>query len=204
MGSRSRSDGLSIRRRFPTRPTNGRRALGFAWDVTGDGRTVVRGHTGLYYARTPGLLLASPMNNFRIPAGDLSIQLPYPVPAGNPNNTLYRQLLLIGIDLNRFALEQPADSVHRADDTDRLGARARRESLRRGPAAGDGSGLQEPARDPGRLRRRTRAVHRNDARRRLPLRARPTSCSATAKSTSVSRRRAPTPRSGRPSPRSAR
>ncbi len=78
--------------------------LGFAWDVAGDGRTVVRGHTGLYYARTPGLLLASPLNNFRIPAGDLSIQLPFSVPATNPNNTLYRQLLLIGIDLNRFAL----------------------------------------------------------------------------------------------------
>jgi hypothetical protein len=78
--------------------------LGFAWDVTGDGRTVVRGHTGLYYARTPGLLLASPLNNFRVPAGDLSIQLPFSVPAGNPNNTLYKQLLLIGIDLNRFGL----------------------------------------------------------------------------------------------------
>lgn len=80
--------------------------LGFAWDVTGDGRTVVRGHSGLYYARTPGLLLASPLNNFRVPAGDLSIQLPFTAPPGNPNNTLYRQLLLIGIDLNRFALNQ--------------------------------------------------------------------------------------------------
>ncbi len=80
--------------------------IGFAWDVTGDGRTVVRGHSGLYYARTPGLLLTSPLNNFRIPAGNLSIQLPFAVPAGNPNNTLYRQLLLIGIDLNRFALNQ--------------------------------------------------------------------------------------------------
>lgn len=78
--------------------------LGFAWDATGDGRTVVRGHAGLYYARTPGLLLASPMNNFRIPPGDLSIQLPFSVPATNPNNTLYKQLLLIGVDLNKFAL----------------------------------------------------------------------------------------------------
>ena len=43
---------------------------------------MVRGYTGLYYARTPELLLAAPMNNFRVPPGDLSIQLPFTVPAG--------------------------------------------------------------------------------------------------------------------------
>ena len=43
------------------------------------------------------------MNNFRVPPGDLSIQLPFPVPAGEPEQTRsIRQLLLIGIDLNRF------------------------------------------------------------------------------------------------------
>jgi len=80
--------------------------LGFAWDIGNDGRTVVRGYTGVYYARTPALIYASPMNNFRVPPGDLSLQLPLGVPASNPNKTVYQQLNLIGIDLNAYPLGQ--------------------------------------------------------------------------------------------------
>ena len=50
------------------------------------------------------LLFAGPINNFRDPAGDLTIQLPFTVPATNPNNTIYEQFLLIGINLNNFSL----------------------------------------------------------------------------------------------------
>jgi hypothetical protein len=95
--------------------------LGFAWDVKGDGMTVVRGFSGLYYAASPTLLYAGPLNNFRSTPGDLSVQLPltttgasavaiptpcpsYPTLAPNAANTVYRQLCLAGINLNTFSL----------------------------------------------------------------------------------------------------
>ena len=163
-----------------------------------DGRTVVRGYSGIYYARSPAMLYAAPMNNFRVPAGDLSPQLPFAGAGGNPNTHGVQAAEADRHRPQQLRARQPADHHAGTADAGRAALGINANPFNQAQPLRDGQGLQEPARHAVRRGHRARVRARVSAPAPSTSTSRPTTCSAT--STTTCRRR----RSGRPTWRSGR
>lgn len=89
--------------------------IGIAWTpITDRFRTVVRAHTGVFYAATPLITFSGPTNNFRLPPGDVSLN----VGGAGSVKTVYQSFLEAGVDLNKAPLGTlpviPLEAVQRA------------------------------------------------------------------------------------------
>ena len=74
--------------------------LGVAFQpYSASNKTVVRGSCGIFYAATPLLLFANPINNFHATPGNLSLAHP------TTEHIIYEQFLAVGIDLDDFPLD---------------------------------------------------------------------------------------------------